>query len=225
VKTTNDGSQVGIHSSWGDSKFTLPLPGKFNVENAALVLAFLLQHGVSMADACRALSQAKAPPGRLQRVQSAQDSPAVYIDYAHTPAAIEVVLSALREHCEGKLWCVFGCGGDRDTGKRPLMGQAAERLADHIVITNDNPRTEPPEKIISDIIAGLVNVDDATVIADRAAAIAWTIATAKPTDIVLLAGKGHEGYQLAGTERLNFSDYLVASANLIPQGDAPEASE
>jgi UDP-N-acetylmuramoyl-L-alanyl-D-glutamate--2,6-diaminopimelate ligase len=225
VNTTNDGSQIGIHSSWGDSKFTLPLPGNFNVENAVIVLAFLLQHGVSMDDACRALSQAEAPPGRLQRVQSTQDSPAVYIDYAHTPAAIEVVLSALREHCKGKLWCVFGCGGDRDAGKRPLMGQAAERLADHIVITNDNPRTESPDKIISDIIAGLASADDATVIADRAAAIAWTIAAAGPSDIVLLAGKGHEGYQLIGNERLNFSDYSVASANLAPQGDAPEASE
>jgi UDP-N-acetylmuramoyl-L-alanyl-D-glutamate--2,6-diaminopimelate ligase len=222
---TEVGSHIGIHSSWGDSEFTLPLAGQFNVENAAIVLAYLLQHGVSMDAACMALSQAEAPPGRLQRLQSVPNLPTVYIDYAHTPAALEVVLEALREHCTGKLWCVFGCGGDRDAGKRPQMGQAAERLADQVVITNDNPRSESPARIVTDIVAGLSNADDVTAIEDRAAAIAWAIAAAEAEDIVLLAGKGHEDYQLIGDQRLNFSDYAVASVNLDLRADALETSE
>ena len=208
------GSKIRIRSSWGDGEIELPLLGRFNVENAAIVLAFLLQHGVSMQDACDALSLVDAPPGRLQRVAAAADLPAVYVDYAHTPAAIEVALRAVREHCQGKLWCVFGCGGERDIGKRPLMGRAAEEFADAIVITNDNPRSESPDTIVADIVAGLSSADAAMVITDRAAAIAWTVSAAAPADVILLAGKGHENYQLIGNEKRDFSDYLVAAANL-----------
>ncbi|MCH8278460.1 MAG: UDP-N-acetylmuramoyl-L-alanyl-D-glutamate--2,6-diaminopimelate ligase, partial [Proteobacteria bacterium] len=149
---------------------------------------------------------------RMQRV--AAGGAAVYIDYAHTPNAIEVTLRALRLHCRGKLWCVFGCGGDRDAGKRPLMGRRAERLADQVVITSDNPRGEDPQHIIDEIYAGLVHPESAVIIEDRAAAIAWAISQADASDIVLIAGKGHEKFQQVGDERLRFSDYTIALAAL-----------
>jgi UDP-N-acetylmuramoyl-L-alanyl-D-glutamate--2,6-diaminopimelate ligase len=149
----------------------------------------------------------------MQRVQAAQ-GPAVYIDYAHTPGAMEVALRAVRAHTRGRLWCVFGCGGERDTGKRALMGRAAERLSDKLVITNDNPRGENPAAIINDICSGLGNVAGATIIEDRAAAIAWAIAEAAPADVIVVAGKGHENYQLIGDKRFDFSDYDAAAGNL-----------
>lgn len=207
------GSEVSIQSSWGEQVFNISLPGDFNVANSVLAIAYLLSTGFSLSDACDALSQVSAPPGRMQRVQ-ATEGPAVYVDYAHTPGAIEVALRALRAHTRGRLWCVFGCGGDRDTGKRPLMGRAAERLADALLITNDNPRGEAPAAIIADIIAGLANASSATVIENRAAAIAWAIANAAANDVILIAGKGHENYQIIGDERLDFSDYGAALANL-----------
>ena len=210
VVANENGSDVIITSSWGDGKFTLPLPGDFNVANAAIVLAYLLTTGISLEQACDVLQLVDAPPGRMQQVSTTGS--ALYVDYAHTPNAIESALRALRPHCRGKLWCVFGCGGDRDTGKRPLMGKLAERLADRVVITSDNPRHEDPQKIIDEILAGFSNADDATVIEERAAAIAWAIANAGPTDVVLIAGKGHEGYQEVGSERHAFSDYALAVA-------------
>jgi UDP-N-acetylmuramoyl-L-alanyl-D-glutamate--2,6-diaminopimelate ligase len=214
VVAKNDGSLVRISSSWGDGEFLLPIPGDFNVANAVIVLALLLNQGVDIGQACDVLSAVTAPPGRMQRVAAADVLPAVYVDYAHSPVAIEVALRALRAHCKGRLWCIFGCGGDRDAGKRPMMAKAAERLADRVVVTNDNPRTESPTAIIDDIVKGFANADSATVIEDRAAAIAWAIAEAGSDDVVLIAGKGHEEYQLIGTQRLEFSDYGAAKANL-----------
>jgi UDP-N-acetylmuramoyl-L-alanyl-D-glutamate--2,6-diaminopimelate ligase len=213
VVTNNQGSDIVVVSSWGDGRFTLPLPGDFNVANGVLVLALMLKLGVPMNEACRALSQVDAPPGRMQRVDAT--GTAVYIDYAHTPNAIEAALRTLRAHCQGKLWCVFGCGGERDAGKRPLMAKSAERLADNIVVTSDNPRTEDPQQIIDDIVSGLGQPQRAAVIEDRAAAIAWVIDQAAETDIVLIAGKGHENYQQVGAERRPFSDYAVAEAALV----------
>ena len=206
------GSDVSFTSAWGDGRFTLQLAGDFNVANAAIVLALMLQQGVAIDAACDALSKVQAPPGRMQRVVA--EGPAVYVDYAHTPKATEVVLRALRPHCRGKLWCVFGCGGERDTGKRPLMARIAEQLADHIVITSDNPRNEDSWQIIDDIVAGLARAEAATIIEDRAAAIAWVIDHADETDIVLIAGKGHEDRQQIGAESRPFSDYGVAQAAL-----------
>lgn len=222
VVAKNDGSRVRISSSWGEGEFTLPIPGDFNVANAVIVLALLLQQGTDIDQACDVLSAVTAPPGRMQRVAAADGLPAVYIDYAHSPAAIEVALRALRAHCHGKLWCVFGCGGDRDAGKRPIMAKAAERLADHVVVTNDNPRTESPAAIIGDIMAGFVDANLVTVVADRAAAMAWAVAEAAADDVILIAGKGHEDYQLVGTERLEFSDYGTAKANLEARAEAGE---
>lgn len=208
------GSTVAFTSSWGDGEFRLGLPGDFNVANAALVLATLLATGVPVAVAAAALGAVTAPPGRMQRVPAGTGAPAVYVDYAHTPDALDVALSALRRHCRGQLWCVFGCGGERDKGKRPQMAAVAERLADRVVITSDNPRRESPADIVTEIVAGLAAAEHAVVIEDRAAAIAWSIAQAGPDDTILLAGKGHEDYQLVGAERRPFSDYGVAQASL-----------
>lgn len=214
VVARHGGFKVGVSTSWGDAEFELHLAGEFNVANAVLVLALLLRQGVPMDTACDVLSGVSAPPGRMQRVAAADGMPAVYIDYAHTPEALSAALRALRPHCKGKLWCVFGCGGDRDRGKRSEMGKMADRGADRLVITNDNPRFEDPSKIIDAIFRGVTRADQATIIEDRAAAIAWAIAEAGADDVVLIAGKGHEDYQLVGTERRDFSDYAAAEGNL-----------
>ncbi len=213
VVANQGGSDVVIESSWGEATLDVPLPGDFNVANAVLVLAYLLSIGIDMADACTALSKVSAPPGRMERVRSS-NGPAVFIDYAHSPDAIDMTLRALRAHTRGRLWCVFGCGGDRDAGKRPLMGRVAERLSDRLVITNDNPRSESPESIIAEIVAGLAHASSATIIEDRGAAIAWAVAQANENDVILIAGKGHENYQIIGDERLDFSDYGAAAGNL-----------
>lgn len=212
VVLNEQGSDVSFVSSWGDGRFSLSLPGDYNVANATIVLALMLQQGVAVKEACDVLSKVQAPPGRMQRV--AAPGPAVYVDYAHTPNALEAALRALRPHSRGKLWCVFGCGGMRDTGKRPLMAKLAERLADRIVITSDNPRDEDPLEIIGDIVSGLSRTEFATVIEDRAAAIAWAVEQADSRDVVLIAGKGHEDYQQLGDESRPFSDYAVAEAAL-----------
>ena len=212
-----EGSDVTFVSSWGDSRFSLQLPGDFNIANAASVLALLLMKGVPLDQACDAMSQLQAPPGRMQRV--ATEGPAVFVDYAHTPAALEGALQALRAHCRGKLWCVFGCGGDRDRGKRPQMGKVAARLSDQVVITTDNPRSEDPAQIIEQIRSGIDHPGPAVAIEDRAAAIAWTIGSAAEDDVVLLAGKGHETSQETNGNRVAISDYGIAQQALAARGE------
>jgi UDP-N-acetylmuramoyl-L-alanyl-D-glutamate--2,6-diaminopimelate ligase len=213
VVAHKNGSDVTFVSSWGNGKLTLNIPGDFNVANATIVLAYLLTAGVSFEQACDVLQLATSPPGRMQKVES--NGAAIYIDYAHTPNALESALRALRPHCRGTLYCVFGCGGDRDAGKRPMMGRLAERLADKVVVTTDNPRSERPEKIIDEILAGYQSAAIATVIEDRSAAISWAVDNAGPMDVILIAGKGHEEYQEVGTERLAFSDLALARAAAI----------
>ena len=209
VVATELGSLVRIESSWGPAEFELPIPGDFNVANAVLVMATLLFEGAALPDVVAALSAATPPPGRLEAV--AGPGPRVYVDFAHTPDALEFVLRALKPHVRGRLTVVFGAGGDRDPGKRPLMGRVAERLADAIVLTSDNPRTEDPLAIIDAIRGGMLDGARATVIEDRAAAIGWAIADANARDTVLIAGKGHELYQETGSERLPFSDVACAA--------------
>jgi len=214
VARDDAGTSVDAHTSWGDAALRLPLVGHFNVANAALVLAQLLCWGVPFADAAAALRRATPPPGRLQRVvrEAVAGQPAVYVDYAHTPGGLEAVLQALRPHCAGRLWCVFGCGGDRDRGKRRIMGATAGALADCPIVTSDNPRSESPGDIIAEILAGMAG--DAVAIEDRAAAIAYAIGNARTDDVVLIAGKGHETVQVIGDHRLPFSDYAVAQEYL-----------
>lgn len=214
VVANEAGSRVRFDSSWGGAEFKIGLPGDFNVENAVLVLALLLRHGISLADACKALGRVSAPPGRMQRVEVASESslPRVYVDYAHTPAGLEAALRALRQHCNGELWCVFGCGGDRDRGKRPQMGKVVSRLADRGIVTSDNPRSEDPADIIANIVAGMGPA--AIVVENRATAIAYAINEARASDTILIAGKGHESVQIIGTESMPFSDYTSALASL-----------
>ncbi len=141
----------------------------------------------------------------MQRFGS-DSQPTIVVDYSHTPDALQKALQALREHCQGKLWCVFGCGGDRDAGKRALMGEVAEKYSDKVIISNDNPRTESPEQIVADISLGLQEPQQVIVELDRAKAIAKAVQSAQRDDIVLIAGKGHETEQIVGDKVLPFSD-------------------
>lgn len=218
TRADEDGSTVEVDSSWGRAQLHVPLAGHFNVSNAGLVLAQLLCWGTPLDEAVSVLGSVEAPPGRMQRViiAGAGPLPVVYIDFAHTPAGLEAALVALRSHCDGRLWCVFGCGGDRDRGKRGPMGETASRVADRAVVTSDNPRSEPPEDIIEAIVDGMDG--DPVVIPDRAAAIAHAIAQAAAEDVILIAGKGHERFQIVGGRRLPFSDYDQARAALAVRG-------
>ena len=194
------------------------LVGQFNASNLLVVMGGLRALGVPLADIAAVVPQLTPVPGRLQPVVvDGVAGPAVVVDYAHTPDALDKVLQALRPMATargGRLWCVFGCGGNRDATKRPLMGAIAGRLADRVVLTSDNPRHEPPAFILSQILAGLAGRDDVQVIEDRGQAIAETVAQAAPADVVLLAGKGHEPYQeVAGVQR-PFLDADVAAQAL-----------
>jgi UDP-N-acetylmuramoyl-L-alanyl-D-glutamate--2,6-diaminopimelate ligase len=191
-----------------------PVIGRFNLSNVLGVLGIALASGIDAREAAAALDRLQPPPGRLQRVECEQDGPLVLVDYAHTPDAIEQVLAALRPAAtarSGRLWIVFGAGGDRDPGKRPLMGAAAARGADRIVVTSDNPRGEDPGRIIDEIIAGVAGAPTrAQRDPDRAQAITQAVLQADAADVVLIAGKGHEQYQEAAGHRLPFSDLQCA---------------
>ena len=211
---------------------TSGLVGSYNASNLLLVMAALRALGLPLADIAAVLPRLTPVPGRLQRVTGGTaDEPALLVDYAHTPDALEQVLQALRPLAAargGRLWCVFGCGGNRDATKRPLMGAIAERLADEVVLTSDNPRDEPPALILSQILAGMHDVarhQPPAVIEDRAAAIAHAVAQAAPADVVLVAGKGHEDYQEVAGVRRPFDDAAVALAALqaraVRRGTAP----
>lgn len=214
LELTPAGLRLQVRSSWGDDELQVGLLGRFNASNVLATLATLLALGLPWAEALRRVAQTATVPGRMERLGGRAGQPLAVVDYAHTPHALEQVLRALREHGDGRLWCVFGCGGDRDSGKRPLMGAVAERLADRVIVTDDNPRTEDPAQIIRDILAGVQRPEAATVIRDRRAAILQALTEAAAGDIVLIAGKGHEDYQIIGTERLPFSDHAVVRACL-----------
>lgn len=203
------GLRLRVRSSWGDGVLQAGLLGRFNAHNLLATLATLLALEWPLAEALARLAQTATAPGRMERLGGGPGEPLAVIDYAHTPYALEQALTALREHGGGRLWCVFGCGGDRDAGKRPLMGAAAERLADRVIVTDDNPRTEDPDRIVASILAGMQRPEAVAVIRDRRAAILHALAEAEAGDIVLIAGKGHEDYQIVGAERLPFSDRAV----------------
>jgi UDP-N-acetylmuramoyl-L-alanyl-D-glutamate--2,6-diaminopimelate ligase len=187
------------------------LIGDYNASNLLAVLGALSALGVPLAEAVAVVPRLTPVPGRMQqlRVEAAESGPEVVVDYAHTPDALEKALTALRPLARargGRLWCVFGCGGDRDATKRPLMGEIAQRLADDVVLTSDNPRSEPPGAILAQIAAGLSHEARATVIEDRREAIHDAVRSADPADVLLIAGKGHEDYQDVGGRKLPFSD-------------------
>jgi len=199
-----------LHTSWGAAAMQSKLIGRFNASNLLGALAVLLVSEVGLDDAARELGLQKAVAGRMQTLGS-KGTPAVVVDYAHTPDALEKVLNTLREVTEpsgGKVICVFGCGGDRDRGKRPMMGTVASKFADVRIITSDNPRSEEPREIINAIVAGMQG--EYQVIEDRARAITHAINKAQANDTVLLAGKGHEDYQEIKGERHPFSDGEIA---------------
>lgn len=207
------GLTLAIDGEWGRAALDSPLWGRFNAENLLVATGILLAAGHGLAEACAALAAATAPPGRMQVVRTAAGATAV-IDFAHTPDALRQAIDALRPHCAGRLHVVFGCGGDRDRGKRPLMGAVAVRHADRVVLTDDNPRGEDPRQIIDEILAGIAAPDRArvVVIAARDAAIRHALATAGPGDVVLVAGKGHEQTQVGRDGVRPFSDAAVVAA-------------
>lgn len=200
-------SGIQFEVDWQNQKQAchVSLIGKFNLENALCVLATLLKLGLDLNDAAKCLKDLKPIAGRMEKFGGENNLPLVIVDYAHTPDALEKVLSSLRCHLKGELSVVFGCGGNRDKGKRSQMGRVAEELADNITLTDDNPRFESSEDIIEDILSGFFN-NEAKVIYDRKIAIRHAIEHATPQDCVLIAGKGHEDYQEINGEKISFSD-------------------
>jgi len=205
ISQGHDGLLLDVQTPWGDGRIHSELLGQFNASNLLAVLAVVLLSGMGIDTALQKISQLKTVPGRVERFGGVAGQPLVVVDYAHTPDALEQVLLSLRQHCAAQLWCVFGCGGERDKGKRPQMGGIAGQYADQIVLTDDNPRNENPDAIIEDIIVGLKS-DRVTVLRDRAAAIRHAVTNATATDVILVAGKGHEDYQQIGEKKIPFSD-------------------
>jgi UDP-N-acetylmuramoyl-L-alanyl-D-glutamate--2,6-diaminopimelate ligase len=200
------GLTLEVSGRFGKAKLASRLIGEFNAENLLVALGALLAQGMSLPSACAVLGAARPAPGRMEVLGGPPDGPWVVVDYAHTPDALQRVLTTLASAAKAELWCVFGCGGDRDRGKRPLMGGVAADLADRLVLTDDNPRSEDPEEIVREIRAGVRAHPSVTVIHDRRAAIQTAIERAQPGDVVLVAGKGHESEQIVGAERRPFSD-------------------
>jgi UDP-N-acetylmuramoyl-L-alanyl-D-glutamate--2,6-diaminopimelate ligase len=197
-----------LHSPGGSGSFRSPLVGRFNLMNLLQAVGALLQQGLPLAQVLAGLADFRGVPGRMERVwaEAGGELPAVLVDYAHTPDGLDNALQACRPFTRGRLICVFGCGGDRDRSKRPQMGAIAARLADAVVVTSDNPRTEDPQRILDDVVAGIPTGTTLQVEGDRARAIASAIADACPDDLVLIAGKGHEDYQILGTKKVHFDD-------------------
>ena len=213
VKLSTRGIELEFDSSWGTGALVCPLVGDFNVDNLLTVIAVLLDWDIALEQVITSLTRVRAAPGRMETFGGVH-APLAVVDYAHTPDALRKALVAARAHCLGRLAVVFGCGGDRDPGKRPIMGAIAAELADDIVITDDNPRSESPPAIAADIAAGIPAGKPFRIELDRARAIREALAEARPEDVVLVAGKGHEDYQIYGTERRSFSDQKVVSATL-----------
>lgn len=211
LEPQDGGFRVRLSSPWGDAELYSPLPGDFNLANVAAAFTCAMLHGAELEATLAAVSRLQSVPGRMELVPN-DSGVQVVVDYAHTPDALEQALRALRSQVAGELIVVFGCGGDRDAQKRPVMGHVAERYADRLVITSDNPRSENSLTILEDIKAGCSG--EPVLEVDRRAAIELAIATARTGDCVLIAGKGHEDYQLVDGERLTFCDVTEAAAAL-----------
>ncbi|HHH38660.1 MAG TPA: UDP-N-acetylmuramoyl-L-alanyl-D-glutamate--2,6-diaminopimelate ligase [Sedimenticola sp.] len=205
LRSDESGMRARVEGSWGEGVLESRLLGRFNVSNLLAVLAVLLQRGMPLPEALRRLAALETVPGRMERFGGG-DRPLVVVDYAHTPDALEQALTALRDHVRGRLFCLFGCGGDRDRGKRPLMGAIAESLADRVLVTDDNPRTEDGDAIVWEILSGMKAPGHVGVVRDRGAAIRQVVREAGPGDLVLVAGKGHEAVQQIAGRALPFDD-------------------
>jgi len=214
IEMSLDGISMRVSSPVGEGVLKSKLIGHFNVSNLLATIASLGALQWTFSEIKKALANISGAPGRMDviRLTNVSDEalPTVVIDYAHTPDALEQALESLRDLTQGKLICVFGCGGDRDQDKRAKMGAVAERLADRVVVTSDNPRSEAPRDIIQQIISGQTMSEKTLVEADREQAIRQAIKLAKSEDVVLIAGKGHESYQIIGAKRVPFSDYQVS---------------
>ena len=209
-----------LRSPVGEGRFFSPLVGRFNLMNLLQAIGALIQQGFPLPELLESISDFPGVPGRMERVAVANSEakallPTVLVDYAHTPDGLKNALIASRPFATGKLVCVFGCGGDRDRGKRPQMGRVASDFADRLVLTSDNPRTEDPQEILKDVLTGIVINGDITVEVDRSLAIEIAIAQASPGDVVVIAGKGHEDYQILGSNKVHFDDREKAEQSLI----------
>ena len=210
IRSGADGLHFTLSTPWGSGAIVTPLLGRFNVANLLAVAGCLGALGYTFSQIQQVLVRLQPVAGRMNRLGGSNEQPLVVVDYAHTPDALEQALTSLRAHCAGRLICVFGCGGERDAGKRPQMGAIAERLADRIIITDDNPRGENGDAIVAQIVAGLQHPQAAAVQRDRARAIATALAEATQSDAVLIAGKGHEPYQEIDGVKHPFDDLVVA---------------
>lgn len=205
VRYTTEGIALSLQSSWGDCELRLSLLGDFNVANVLAAICSQLCLGKNLKQIAYIVQKLKPVAGRME-LYSRHKHATIVVDYAHTPDALEKALLATRQHCHGKLFCVFGCGGDRDVGKRALMGEIAERLSDQVILTDDNVRTEKPIDIIRDILSGCVNSEQITVEHDRKTAIKKAASQANAGDMILVAGKGHESYQIIGNQTLAYDE-------------------
>lgn len=210
TETGSAGLSLHIDGDFGAAELHSSLWGRFNAENLLMVSGLLLAQGYLLDDVIAALAECTAPPGRMQVLRATAEQPLVVVDFAHTPDALAKALQVVREHCDGRVTVVFGCGGDRDTGKRGDMGAVAARLADRVIVTDDNPRNELPEVITAAIIAGISDDAAVSVVHDRAAAINTAVRESGAADAVLIAGKGDESYQLVGSGAVPFSDAETA---------------
>ena len=213
IKPVEHGFEINVVTPKGAGYFELNLLGEFNLSNALAVLAALLLNNVAFDESIKCLQAIRPVAGRMELIVS-DNKPTVIVDYAHTPQAIAAACNAVKQHFSAELWCVFGCGGDRDHEKRPMMAQAAEQFSDHVVVTSDNPRHEDPQAIIEQIVGGLAEPDNATIYVDRREAIAHAINAASRDDVILIAGKGHESCQIVGDKYIVFDDRDVARSFL-----------
>ncbi len=209
IKPFGGGYHLSVVTPKGKGHFDVPLMGRFNVSNALAVLSTLLVSGVTFDAAIESISSIRSVDGRVEIIAE-DEKPVVIVDYAHTEQGLSAVCQSLHEHFSGNVWCVFGCGGDRDRSKRPLMAKVAEKYADKIIVTTDNPRHEDPQDIIDEVMSGFSSLENVEAVLDRRQAIDIAISNAQPGDVVLLAGKGHETSQIVGDVHIAFDDRRVA---------------
>jgi UDP-N-acetylmuramoyl-L-alanyl-D-glutamate--2,6-diaminopimelate ligase len=208
------GLHARVYTPWGEGELHTGLIGRFNLSNILASLTTLCLLDIPFNDALQSLKQLKPVAGRMQAL-GGKTQPLVVVDYSHTPDSLEKALIALKQHCRGQLYCIFGCGGDRDRGKRPMMARIEEQYADHVIVTDDNPRHEPPEQIVDDIMAGFTQQKQIIVQHDRSKAIQEIIQCAVAGDCILIAGKGAETYQQIGDIKIPFSDVEKVQQSLL----------